>query len=316
MIRLAGHPPESRTFATRAEARAWAEDREDQLRSGVVDGGAGRSFGDVMALYMERVAPHHRGARWEVVRLRRLLRDPIAEVPLSALDAAVMADWRDRRMAAVAAGSVLREMTLLRSVCEYARRDLGWLQDNPLQDVRRPRSPRPRDRRISDDEIERLRLALGWPDDAAPIETMMQQVAVMMLLAIETGMRAGEMLSLTWRDISIRHRTATLAETKNGTGRDVPLSRRAIALLEVMRGTDPERVFTVSPASRDALWRKARDAAGIEDLRFHDTRHEAITRLAQRLDVLDLARMVGHRDLQSLRTYYNATASEIAARLD
>lgn len=76
-----------------------------------------------------------------------------------------------------------------------------------------------------------------------------------------------------------------------------------------------DRVFGLQSRQLDSLFRKARDKAGIADLHFHDSRHTAITRLAQRLPILDLARMVGHRDLRMLQVYYNPTAEEIASRL-
>jgi integrase len=112
-------------------------------------------------------------------------------------------------------------------------------------------------------------------------------------------------------------RVATLIETKNGTKRKVPLSPRAVALLELLpppkeNGT----VFGLTAKSLDALFRKAKTRAAIDDATFHDTRHLAITRLAKKLNVLDLARMVGHRDLKQLQVYYNETAEEMAKRLD
>lgn len=92
------------------------------------------------------------------------------------------------------------------------------------------------------------------------------------------------------------------------------MSRRAAALLALLP-RNGESVFGVSDALRDALWRKARKRAEIVGLTFHDLRHEATTRLARKLDVLDLSRMTGHRDLKSLRRYYNPAAEEIADRL-
>lgn len=101
----------------------------------------------------------------------------------------------------------------------------------------------------------------------------------------------------------------------NGDGRDVPLSERAVALLEAMKGVDPARVFTVDSQTASTLFRRARERAGVHGLTFHDSRHDAITRLAQKLSVLQLARMVGHRDIRSLMTYYNETAESMAKLL-
>src|SRR5204862_83624 len=121
------------------------------------------------------------------------------------------------------------------------------------------------------------------------------------------------MLGLTSRSVDFERRVAHLPMTKNGGARNVPLSTRAVTLLKMLPevdGGDP--LFNLSAASRDALFRKAKEKAGIAGLTFHDTRHEAITRLAKKLQPLDLARMTGHTNLQELMTYYNESAASIA----
>ena len=139
-------------------------------------------------------------------------------------------------------------------------------------------------------------------------------------------MRAGEILSLTWDHVNLADRYVTLPRTKNGDSRQVPLSTKAANLLEKLRGpgipfAKAEPVFTITSATLDVLFRRARDRAAIDlpsckTVRFHDARGEAITRLSKRLDVLELARVVGHRSLASLMFYYAKTASEIAKKLD
>lgn len=107
----------------------------------------------------------------------------------------------------------------------------------------------------------------------------------------------------------------SLEESKNGDRRDVPLSSRAVELLELMRYVNSHNVFTVTSASLDALFRKSRNNCKIDNLHFHDSRATALTNLSKKLDVLELARMVGHRDLKSLLIYYRPTASTLAAKL-
>ena len=135
------------------------------------------------------------------------------------------------------------------------------------------------------------------------------------LFAIETAMRAGEIIKLTWDKVDLEKRVARLTETKNGTSRNVPLSTEAVRIIKQLP-SDADTCFDLTSPILDALFRKAKARAMIENMHFHDTRHEAITRLAKKLDVLDLARMVGHRDLRMLMVYYNATAEELAKRLD
>lgn len=202
-------------------------------------------------------------------------------------------------MTEVAPASVAREMNLLKSVLRYARTELEWIRADPMADIRRPGGHRARDRRVSDDELERMRLALGWVADVPPANAS-QRIAVMMLVAVETAMRSGELCSLTWDQVQAKF--VRLDKTKNGDAREVPLSRRARALLDLLP-RDGATVFGVSDALRDALWRKARARAEIVGMTFHDLRHEAVTRLARKLDVLDLSRMSGHRDLVSLQWF-------------
>ena len=128
-------------------------------------------------------------------------------------------------------------------------------------------------------------------------------------------MRAGEIVGLTDKTVDRDTRVATLPKTKNGPARKVPLSTAALGLLDELPETDGP-LFDLSNQQIDAMFRKARDKTKIEDLRFHDSRHEAITRLAKKVDVLSLARMVGHKDIKMLMIYYNETAEELAQRLD
>ncbi len=302
---------ESATFPTRQEARAWAADRETAIRAGKRGGAARRPLREALVRFEREVSPTHRGRRWEALRLRRMGRDRIAAVLMSDLRPSDFADWRDRRLREVSPPSVAREFNLLRSVLEVARREWGWLTDNPMRDVRRPAGRPPRRRRVSPEEADRITLALGW-DGASPPQNASQRVAVAFLFAIETAMRAGEIVDLTWDRVGAK--SVTLPRTKNGDQREVPLSSSARALLALLPH-DGDRVFGINGALRDALFRRARDRAGVVGLRFHDTRAEAITRLSKKLDIMELARAVGHRDIRSLMIYYAPTASEIADRI-
>jgi integrase len=130
-------------------------------------------------------------------------------------------------------------------------------------------------------------------------------------------MRAGEICALLpeYFEGSVARLPGVIA--KNGYKRDVPLSKRAVQLLEYLPVPEAGKpVFGLTAASLDALFRKAKETCAIGNLTFHDSRHEAITRLSKKMDVLPLARMVGHRDLKQLLVYYNATAEELAGRLD
>jgi integrase len=315
---------ESRTFSTKAEATAWAAQRETEIRVDKVAGvQRGRTVDDASRRYEKEVSVHKRGYEKERIRLNAIGRMVIDGVPLKdwkLLDVTpeVLGKWRDNRLTVdkVLGSSVNRDLTLLSHVFRSAAREWKWIAKSPTTEVRRPTDPPPRDRLYTQDEIDRLCAALGIDaDQTEKVETVSQRVGVAFLFAIETAMRAGEICDL--KPEHIGGRVATLLMTKNGTKRAVPLSKRAGALLKLL--PEPEEggtVFGVTARSLDALFRKAKTRAGIEDATFHDARHLAITRLAKKLNVLDLARMVGHRDLKQLQVYYNESAEDMAARLD
>ncbi len=303
----------SKTFDTKLEASHWAADTEKEIISGKHGEIPNKTFGDLLTRYAETVSVTKRGAQWEQHRINAFLRDEFTDVKLSHLKPETFSAWRDRRLASVSAGTVLREINLLSHAINTAIKDWGWLKINPLSGIRRPSEPLPRDRIVTDTEIEKLLFALGYDYDRKPIGVS-ERVGAAMLFAIETAMRAGEIAKLTWNYVDIGKKTARLIETKNGHKRDVPLSGEAIRILEQIR-VDTESVFNLQTSQIDVNFRKAKDRCMINDATFHDFRHLAITRLAQKIDVLDLARMTGHRDLKKLMIYYNPTAEDIAKKL-
>lgn len=300
----------SKVCDTKAQAAAWALEQESQLAG---DRLPDKTFADALERYARDVAPLHRGEAWEVRRLGAMGRHALAGKRLAMITGADIAAWRDDRLRAVQPASVLREMKLMRSVFESCRRDFGWLRENPMRDVTRPTAPPSRKRRVTANEIERLMLACGLGEHLAA-DTATQRVGLAFLLGLETAMRAGELLGLHAGDVDLAARVASLPKTKNGDSREVPLSTRAVEILQLLPVGDGP-LLAISEQSRDALFRKMRKRAVLEDLHFHDSRAEAIWRLSKRLDVLQLARVIGHRDLKSLMIYYNESASELAQRL-
>lgn len=309
----------SATFDTKIEAQGWAARTESEILIGkrTSEGVHHQTVAAAFKRYADTISPTHQGERWERIRLNAFARSmgQLIDLPIAEVTPEHIADWRDRRLKEVSASSVLRELSLLSAVFTVARQEWRWLTENPCRDVKRPSAPAHRDRRISADEIQAILEALGFQEDQ-PCQTLSWEIAVAFLFAIETAMRAGEILSLTLDTVQLNQRVARLKRTKNGDKRDVPLSHRAVDLLKKLPMSEHGSYFRVSSASLDTLFRKATRRAKIDNLHFHDTRHEAITRLARKLDVLDLARMVGHRNPKMLMVYYNATACEIAQRLD
>ena len=296
----------SKVLPTKQAARDWAAQIEYQIqhRDKLA---SEQPLGDVLDRYAREVSPTKRGGRWEIVRLAKLGRDPLAKIRLCDLRAQDIADWRDRRLNLVSAGSVRREMVLMSAVLTMCRREWGLLAESPMSDVRYPPPPPPRSRLPTDDEFDRLAWAAG-----TDLTKSTARAYHAFRFSCETAMRAGEIVGLRPDDID--GAVARLAMTKNGTAREVPLSSRALDLLSDLPALDP--VFGLNSAMLDALWRKVRDRAGVEGLTFHDGRAYGTTQLSRRVDVLTLAKITGHRDIRMLsNVYYRESAESIAGRL-
>lgn len=304
---------DTKSFRTKREAQAWASARETELRTlAVLEPGDKNTLGDAFDRYTREVAPAHKGEKWETVRLRLFARQLPVDRPVGQITAADIAAWRDMRLKTVAASSVLREMKLLNSVFEVARKEWRWIGLNPVHDVRKPRSPEHRKRTIAWWEIKRQVRAMGY-SPRKPIRTVAQATAAAFLVALRTGMRAGELTDLTWDRVHAKHCHLPVAKS---TSRDVSLSRKAVRVIERMRGWDEELVFGLHSQTLDALFRRYRERAGLEGFTFHDSRHTAATWMARKLEVMDLCKTFGWSNPKMAMVYYNPTAADIADRLD
>ncbi|TDR82147.1 tyrosine-type recombinase/integrase [Paludibacterium purpuratum] len=315
----------SATFDTKAEAVTWATKTEAEIFDGKLRAVKSiKTMAQALEKYRDEVSPHKGGHKWERVRLNKFIDElDFIATPVDKITNDKISAWRDKRAKEVSPGTVNREMNLLSAVFEECRTEWKCCSINPVRGVRRPNEPPPREQRITDKMVDALIAEMGYERWTTP-ENKIQRVALAVLFAIETGMRAGEIIGLAPERVFLSKRYARLLETKNGDARNVPLSSTATTILNLLITGDMQKgepVFGLTSATLDALFRKYRDKAlpacpELESVRFHDTRHEAVSRLARKLDVLDLARMIGHRDIRSLMIYYNEHAADIATRLD
>jgi integrase len=260
--------------------------------------------------YLLEITPHKRSASTESYRIKSLMGRDIAHRTLALLSSVDVATYRDQRLAVVSPASVIRELNTLAHAIDVARKEWGvHLTQNVVRMIRRPAPPRGRDLRLVGDEEQRL---LDAAD--AGRSAYMRPVII---LAIETAMRQGEILSLTWDDVDLDKRVAHLALTKNGDSRDVPLSSRALRALDVLHALRVDQ--RVVPATKSALeqaWQHLRARAGCTDLRFHDLRHEAVSRLLEKgLNVIETATISGHKELRMLQRYAHLRAVDVVDRL-
>jgi len=237
-IRRAGLPAQTRTFDSKTLAQQWARSVESDIDTGIVVDrrtAARTSLAEILERYRREVTPTKRGAADENLRLEAMAQRPFARIRMSTLTSSHLAAYRDERLN-VSGATVNREFNVLSHAIDTARREWDvYLPANPRALVRRPAQGRPRNRRLQGDEEQRLLAACR---DARNV-----WLAHFVALAIETGMRRGELLGLQCSNVNLERRVAFLAVTKNGDSRGVPLSSRAVAVLRGLPSSSNGRVF-------------------------------------------------------------------------
>ncbi len=332
-IRRKGLEPQRRTFPTRALAEAWARDIETKIDAGepVLSAEAQRTtLHDALDRYLREITPGKRGARQEARRIGHWKAHPLAQRFVAQLRGVDLADYRDARAAGVAferfraaraAGedprhgaddpkpvgpdTIRLELAIISNLYKIAASDWG-LEGlaNPTRSVRKPKAGKERDRRFVGDEESRIL------EQCAPV---FRQAAV---LAIETAMRRGEMAALRWEFVDLKRCVAHLPKTKNGKARNVPLSPAALAALQALPRRLDGFVIGLTPDGLTQAWERACKAAKVKGMRWHDLRHEAVSRLFERgWSVAEVASVSGHKTWSQLQRYTQLRAEDLAKKL-
>jgi integrase len=313
-IRLHGHPAMSRTFTLKNDAEVWARQVEASIErrdfSGSLVALKTVTLIQMLERYEATVTPLKKGEASERYRLRVLRNHPIARHSLDKLTPAMVTIYRDDRLRSVSPSSVRRELAILQHCLEVAKNEWGVaLQQNPVSKIKTPAQGKARERRVTVEELERLRTALAKCRNGL--------LSNIVMFAIHTGMRRGEILSIRWSDINFDASTVHLADTKNGDARTVPLSSLALSALPTTDNhAADERVFPLSPNAVRLAWERLKHRAGINDLHFHDLRHEAISRFFELgLSIPEVALISGHRDFKMLFRYTHLRPADVAKKL-
>ena len=301
----------SRSFHTKQAAIKWVFDVEEQLEAGTF--GTLRptniTLGELLERYARELTPTKRGATTELRRLQRLIRDPVSGLRASQLTSQAIAAFRDRRLLD-GKRTCHYDLILIRHCLKLAINEWGLMMSaNPVDKVKMPPSSPARNRRLEVGEFERL--------EEAAKQTKNPHIWPIIVFAIETGMRRGEILGLHWEHVHLDRRIAYLPLTKNGSSREVPLSTKAAEVLAMQRQrNDTPSPFPVTPNGFRLAWVRLRRRAGLSDLRFHDLRHEAISRFFELgLNIPEVAVISGHKDPRVLFRYTHLRAVDLVNRL-
>lgn len=313
-VRRKGQPALYKTFDTKAAAQAWAREQEATIDRNQAPPDLRTlrqvTLGDVIGRYLTDVTPTKRSQDSERLRLSKLLRHPIADLTLADLSPARIAAYRDERLTQVKPATVRRELSLIHHALHKADQEWGYhLAANPVGAISQPKLNNARDRRLGEGELERLRAALA--------STKNELIEPIILIAIETALRRSEILAIEWKHVDLQQRTLHIPWSKTGAARTIPLTDAAIRILKERMGDGQfGRVFPISPNAFRLAWERARRRAGLVDLRFHDLRHEAISRFCELgLSVPEVSVISGHRDPRMLFRYAHIRPADLALKI-
>jgi integrase len=320
--RLAG-PPLTKSFERKMDAEAWARGVESKIDAGehvATSEARKRTVADAIDRYLEVTLPRakHRKNADEQTRLLAVWKELIGDRALVSLTPAVIAEKRDalakrtnRAGEAISGATVNRHLTALSAVLTVATKEYGWLQKNPVANVSRLADSKGRERFLSEAERQALLTAC----DASTCDALGPVVR----LALATGARKGELMSLDWASVNLERRTVRFVDTKNGDNRTVPLAPTAVEVLKAWRkGRLPVGlVFPLTIDGIDKPWREARAEAGLGDFRFHDLRHSAASYLAMSgASLMDIAAILGHKTLAMVKRYSHLSEQHTMAAID
>ena len=332
-VRKKGYPSQTRTFNTKAEAEAWAATTESEMTRGIFVSrkeAENTTLSDAIERYIAEVIPTKKQPRREKNRAIALQRFSLAKYSLASIQGKEIAAFRDmREKGGVGPNTIRLDLALISHLFSTAIKEWGMTGlINPVQQIRKPRLPKGRDRRIRHGELERIIKASESP-----------LLGELIRFALETAMRRSELAGMVWNLVDLKKRTVTLPETKNGEKRIVPLSPEGVRILErIPRRLDGE-VWGMEPDSITQAFLRAvtrargayekefeenhkgkkvakPDTAFLVDLTFHDLRHEATSRLFEKgFNPMEVATITGHKTLQMLKRYTHLKAEDLAARM-
>lgn len=333
-VRRKGFPLQTRSFLSKADAKEWARLIEGQADRQEL--GPDRkelktiTLSDLVTRYLKEVVPKKKGSNLETIFLKRFLRYPICRKTLSDLTTSDFAAYRDQRLTEpkarsnrpITPKSLKRQLAPLSHMFRHAQTEWEIPLKNPLEALKLRVVDNRRERRLRKGDI-RPDGTYGPTEEARLLEAAKKArnpyVVPIILFALETAMRRGEILAIRWRDVDLSRFSVVIPESKSGYSRVIPLTDKAVAILAAIRKPDFElsdRAFPTSPVALRLSWDRITERAKLEDLNFHDLRHEAISRLFELgLTVPEVASISGHRTLGQLMRYSHASDEAVRRKL-
>jgi len=312
-IRRAGQRSISQSFHRKKDAELWARQMEAKADWGELAADPrlleSCTLGDLVERYRDTVVVHKRCHEYERILLNAFLRHPICAKPLSDLSASDFAAYRDERLKEIKPSSLKRQLSPLHHMFEVARDEWGLsIKESPLDRVRLNGSSQRRERRLKQGEFKRLIEAARFCRNLFVIPIIQ--------IAVETGMRRGEIVSILWEQVDLKNRSLFIPYSKNGEARTIPLTKSAVSVFQGLPRLE-DRVFPITANALRLNWQRLRRRAALSDLHFHDLRHEAISRFFEiGLSAPEVALISGHRDIRMLFRYSHPLRRLVVEKLD
>lgn len=314
-VRRGDAPPTSKSFITRRDAELWALEIERAIERGQLvtqpPRGKAPTLAEFLQRYLDQITPTKRSAYVEGYRIKKIMRHPLAKRVAYSLTAGQISAYRDERLLEVSGETVRQDLVLLRQVIDVARREWGLqVINNPVDDVRKPKPSKPRQRRL--EYVDLRRIVAAFRSTRNPV------IAEVFRFALSTGMRRGEILRAVWSNVDWHRSVLTIPVTKNGHPRSIPLSRGSMRQLNRLRveAAGDDRIFPTTENAVRLAWQRLKKRSGVKDFRFHDLRHEAVSRFFEvGLSLPEVALISGHKDPRQLMRYTHLDAANIAKKL-
>jgi len=315
-VRRQGQRSLTKTFGLRKDAEAWARHIEVQADRNELPQSKhdpklldGVTLGDLVRRYIDEVCSKKRSYAVEQVVLEAFLRHPLCKKPVLQITTRDFAAYRDERLQSIKSNTLGRQLTPIRHLFEVAKTDWDLpIRDNPVASLCLEKGDTARERRLRAGEWDRLVEAARTRKNP--------NVLPVMRFALATAMRRGEILGMQWDHLDGDNRSLLIPQTKNGHARIIPLSQEALSILEY-GSCNSSSVFPISANAFRLSWQRIKTIAEVDDLRFHDLRHEAISRFFEMgLSVPEVALISGHRDARMLFRYTHPMVQAVGAKLD
>jgi integrase len=309
-VQRKGYSEKCKTFKNRNDAIAWGRMIESEMDRGIYlnrTAAESTTLSELLTRYLNEITPDKKGASVEHYRIKCWLKTPLANRRISTIKTSDFASWRDSRIKSGAAANTVRlELSIISNLFNVAKSEWGFESlTNPTEHMRTPKLPSGRTRRVSDKEIDLLIK-----------NTESYELPFIIKIALESGMRRGEIASLEWRNINFVKRTVLLPDTKNGEARIVPLTTNCMTTLQSIPRNINGSVFTMTENAISRAFLRVRSRCGLDDMHFHDIRHEAITRFFEKgLNMMEVSAISGHKTLQMLKRYTHLRAEDLAKKL-